>query len=242
VRLGYENVFEGERPQEFRDHESEWNRSGRMPAQVDLHRRLYWSRIDPNAAWALLSADTETMSVGGAMVEVLARPARALALAFHALYHGTEIPRPLEDLELAATRLQASDWEGAAELADKLGSSDALAAGLRLVPSGQALAQRLQLASTAQPDVLLMAGARTPTALGFERLREQPTLAARLRFLWVKLWPTPPFLRMWQPVARRGRLGLVAAYVWRPFWLAWMAPRGLRAWLRARRVRKHEPD
>jgi putative nucleotidyltransferase-like protein len=236
-RLGYTNLFEGTRPGEVCDHETEWTRSV-GPARVDLHHRLYWIGADPEVAWALLTADVETMDVEGARIEVLAPHARALMLALNALYHGARFERPLADLELAVTRLDDSVWHAAAELAARLGAAESLAAGLRLVPSGRVLAPRLGLTSSASVEVLLIVGG-TPTAMGFESLREQPTTAARLRFLWKKLFPTPAFLRLWSPIAQRGPLGLLAVYLWRPLWLVAMAPRGLRAWRRARRVQTH---
>ena len=43
-------------------------------------------------------------------------------------------------------------------------------------------------------------------------------------------------MRDWRPIASRNRIGLALAYVYRPFWLAWWAPRGYVAWRRAKRV------
>jgi hypothetical protein len=58
----------------------------------------------------------------------------------------------------------------------------------------------------------------------------------RLRLVAGEIAPSPGFMRAWQPVARRGRTGMVAAYAWRPFWLMWKSPRGAAAWARARRA------
>ena len=41
------------------------------------------------------------------------------------------------------------------------------------------------------------------------------------------------FMRLWHPLARRGPVGLAAAYLYRPFWLAVKLPVGVRAWRRA---------
>ena len=47
--------------------------------------------------------------------------------------------------------------------------------------------------------------------------------------------PPPDYLRFRSPLARRGPVGLAAAYAARPVWLARHAPRAVRAWRAARR-------
>jgi hypothetical protein len=47
--------------------------------------------------------------------------------------------------------------------------------------------------------------------------------------------PTPAFMRHWFPQARRGPLGMVLAYLWRPLWLVLRLPPSAIAWLRAHR-------
>ena len=51
-----------------------------------------------------------------------------------------------------------------------------------------------------------------------------------------ELAPPPTYMRDWTPVGRRGRIGLALAYLYRPLWLAWWAPRGYLAWRRAKRA------
>ena len=72
-------------------------------------------------------------------------------------------------------------------------------------------------------------------AAGFEALAATPGLFAKLRLVAHEMVPTRAFMRWWSPLARRGPLGLAAAYLWRPIWFVGHAPAGLRAWRRARR-------
>jgi hypothetical protein len=67
------------------------------------------------------------------------------------------------------------------------------------------------------------------------RLLEPGSTRARLRLLWAELLPSPAFMRLWSPLARRGKRGLLCAYLWRPLWLLWHLPAGLRDLARARR-------
>jgi hypothetical protein len=56
-----------------------------------------------------------------------------------------------------------------------------------------------------------------PLAFGFSALHEIRGFGGKLRFLAHNFVPTPAYLRFLSPLARRGRLGMVVAYVCR--WL-----------------------
>jgi hypothetical protein len=72
-----------------------------------------------------------------------------------------------------------------------------------------------------------------PTSRGFYFLARQRGARGKLGFVLMKLVPSPDFMRLRYPSARRGRLGLLTAYLYRPFWLArWSIP-GLRSWRQA---------
>jgi hypothetical protein len=53
---------------------------------------------------------------------------------------------------------------------------------------------------------------------------------------WHKLVPPATFMRKWSRLARRGRIGLLLAYLWRPLWLVGRTPRAMAQWRQARRA------
>jgi Uncharacterised nucleotidyltransferase len=234
-QLGFRYPLAGARPHEQVRHAHEWVRERPLQAAVDLHRSLYWIRIAEAAAWEILSRDTDVIEIAGASVEVLVCPARALVVALHAAQHGQDSPKPLRDLERALAVGDKGLWREAADLATQLDVCRPFAAGLRLHPAGIEVAARLGLGARTSSEVRLFAVSPPPTAVGFHRLAAAASWRERLRVVIQKLFPTPPSLRAWQPVARRGAAGLALAYAWRPLWLVWKAPRGLLALLRAAR-------
>jgi hypothetical protein len=162
-------------------------------------------------------------------------PVRAFHLAVHAGQHGSGWSRPLEDLDRAIAIADEASWREAEELAASLDATPAFAAGLRLTPSGAALADRLGLPRDVPVDVALRAETPPPVALGLDQLAQAKGLRARLGILRHKLVPPPSFMRHWSSLARRGPVGLLLAYLWRPLWLLARLPEGFEAWRRARR-------
>jgi Uncharacterised nucleotidyltransferase len=213
VDLGFvQHSLEVALPAERPRHAHTWERARLM---VDLHRTLIGIAAPPEQAWARLGSETANMTVGGTQIEVLRRPALAVILALHAAHQGAEFDRPLEDLGRALERASADVWEEAAAQAEALEAIPAFATGLRLLPTGEAVAARLGLSSEhwARGDV---EGGKTwhlARTLGW--LVETPGLAAKLRFLVGRLFPAPAVMRSRLPIARRGRLGLLLAYPWR---------------------------
>ena len=233
--LGFSYRRAGARPHEQVRHAHHWMRQHPLPAAVDLHRSLYWIRIADATAWEILSRDTDVIEVAGVSVEVLVHPARALLVALHAAQHGQHARKPLRDLARALAVGDDGLWRQAAELATQLDVRRPFAAGLRLDPTGIELAGRLGLEARTSSELRLLAVSPPPTSVGFHRLAAARSWRERLRIAIEKAFPTPPSLRAWQPIARRGRAGLAIAYVWRPLWLVWKAPRGLVAVIRATR-------
>ena len=82
----------------------------------------------------------------------------------------------------------------------------------------------------------IKAGTAPPVALGLDQLARAESLRARLTILRHKFAPPPAFMRHWSSRARKGRLGLVLAYLWRPLWLLARLPAGFKAWQHARRL------
>jgi hypothetical protein len=229
--LTVEGVLARDRP----THAHTWARR-RDGVAVDLHYTLLGAQVEPEKVWDLLSAETEAMSVGGTMVDVLQAPGRALIVALHAAQHGVDLGKPLEDLARALELLPGQVWDDASALAARLEATEAFATGLRLLPSGEGVAQRLGLPDERSTETVLRASTPPPTALGFDWLASTPGLRAKLSLVTRKIVPDPAFMRAWSPLAQRGRAGLAAAYVWRVLWLARHAWPGFRAWRRARRA------
>jgi putative nucleotidyltransferase-like protein len=226
--VSVEGVLRGDRP----THAHTWSRADR--ALVDLHTTIVGVRIPAGEAWAVLAADTATIAVAGAEVEILHESARALMLALHAAQHGARFTPTLDDLERAFARLPLVTWRQASSLAQRLDAVDAFAAGLRLLPAGAEVANRLELPSATAVDVALRVGTPPPMALGFEWLSQTQSWRGRASLAARKIAPTPAFMRAWSPLARRGRAGLALAYLWRPIWIVLHAGPAFLAWRRAR--------
>ena len=209
----------------------EW---ARAEHHVDLHTTLIGIRAEAQTVWDELSSMTETEQVGGVTVQVLGLAARALHIALHAAQHGPEDEKPTEDLRRALLLVSEQTWRDAAELAVRLHAVAAFATGLRLLPAGAELATRLDLAKAVSAEAALRLEP-VPLALAFEHLAGVAGWRARLTIVLRELVPTPAFMCWWSPLARRGRLGLAAAYCWRPLYLLVHLGPGFLAWRRARR-------
>jgi hypothetical protein len=225
--VGYESRAGGPSPERVL-----WVRSS---DEVDVHFTLQGVRTEERHLWSVLSAKTERQDVGGLEVEVLSEPGRAMHVALHAAQHGGYWDRPLDDLRRAVELLPFETWESAAGTAEVLRATTYFAAGLRLVPEGEGLAERLGLASSPSVEALLRAQSAPDLTLGFEKLYSLPGAGAKARFLVSKLFPPRANMEFIMPLARRGRLGLAASYFVRLGWVARRAGAGFRAWIRARR-------
>ena len=201
---------------------------------VDLHRTLPGVQVSDEQLWTTLSARTDTITVGEVAANVLTESGRALQAALHAAQHGGSA-RDLDVLARAIDRMDDDAWRAAAQLASKLQATAAFQRGLGFLPAGAELARSLGLISAPVIEVELRA-ANAPEALTLARLLGARGIAPRVSLIRHKLVPPPTFMRKWSPLARQGRLGLAAAYAWRPIWVASMVPRAAWAWARARRA------
>ena len=204
-------------------------------ASVDLHRSLSGLAADPELVWHALRRDSRTLTVHGHDLPVPCREACALGVALHVAQHGRQLEQPLEDLRRALAQTEIEVWRGAGELALELGAPAAFAAGLRRLPAGSELADRLGLPVHESVATALRSGNPPSMVLGLDWLATREGGRAKLRFAGSKLFPSPAFLRAWSRLANRGRLGLGAAYVQRLGWIAWHAGPAVRTWLRVRR-------
>jgi hypothetical protein len=215
-------------------HARAWQRD-LNPVGVDLHLNLSGVGVSNEDAWSVLTRDTDGLLVGGIELEILSRSARAMHVALHAAQHGAQWEWGVKDLAQALDRLPLEVWQGAAVLAERLDATRPFAAGLRLLPSGQELTARLRLVEATTIEVALRSTTPPDLSLGLHRLASIAGMREKAAFVARKLFPPADWMRTWLPLARRGRITLAAAYVWRPIWVVLRMPAALRALRRARR-------
>jgi hypothetical protein len=211
-------------------------------AALDLHHTLVGVGAAGSTVWNVLTADTESLDLGSGRMEVLSVPGRALVVVLHAGQHGPGVEAPLEDLRRVLERLSLEEWREIRELAARLEALPAFAAGLRLLPQGRAVATDLQLPETVPVETVLRSTSAPTMSLGFDWLAKTHGFRRKARFLGRKIVPQPEFMRAWTPVARRGRVGIAAAYLWRVIWLGVSAPPAYIAWRKATRAARLRQD
>jgi len=194
-----------------------WARGGHGSEELDLHESIPGARADKSVVWAALSRDTDTMQIAGTEVEIPVPSANAMIAALHAAAHGSSDGHYCEDLTRALAAADERVWARAAELAAEVGAEVWFATGLRTVPAGRAMADRLGVRQPAPVDVLLRAGGAPDGAVFLGSLATTDGWRARLRLLARAVVPEPHYMRDWYPGARRGPAGLIASYVARVF-------------------------
>jgi hypothetical protein len=232
AELGFQMRFAGARASELLPHERAWRRGS---FDVDLHGSVWGVGAPAERAWPVLSERTAWLEIGGARVDVPREHVQAFLVALHAAQHGRGERKPLEDLRRALDIADESLWREAAGVARRLGSSGVFAVGLGLLPAGKELAGRLGLQRHASVEVYLFSEGAPPVSKGLLSFAAAPSLRSRLALVITRLVPSPPFLRKTSELARRGRFGLFAAYVLRPFTLCAQTPAAWRAVRDARR-------
>lgn len=210
-----------------------WQR-GRDGTDVDLHWTLTGVKADPQRVWRCLSAETEPFCIQRADVHALSVPGRTMHIALHAAQHGRGDAASLADLDRALDQLADEVWRDAAALAAELDALDAFSTGLRLLPAGQQVAERLALPQARSLEAALLASTPATGTMGWFYL-QRASGWNRVRIAARKIVPTRRFMRQWSSLGSHGLLGLAAAYLWRPIWLLLRALPGYRAWRRARR-------
>jgi hypothetical protein len=233
--------FETQDPDRHDRHATEWLRRSPVAA-VDLHVALPGVGLSPGEAWTVLAGSVERVTVQpGVEAEVLDPPGRALHLALHAAQHPAFI-QSLQDLQQALKTLPPSLWDDAATLAARIDALPAFGAGLRLTPLGLAVAERLGVPSWLPPRVALRLSAAPPASLALDHALATKGVHRKARFLLGRLFPSPAAMRARSRLARRGRGGLLIAYLGRVAWLLACLPAASRAVLEARRQAARAPE
>jgi hypothetical protein len=203
---------------------------------LELHRSIAGIAAPPAKTWAVLSAHTEELGVGGARMEILDVPARVMHVALHATQHGKELERTQEDLRRAVKQVPLAIWAQAADLAAELQATPAFTTGLALVAEGRELLGMLDLSVERATEAALRAGGAPPMAEGLDWIAGQKGWRPKMAFVARHVFPPRGYMRVWFPPARRSGLALALAYVWRPVWMLLRAGPAVKAWVEARRV------
>lgn len=233
--LGYEHELEGAHPAELGPKEVEL--VGPRNVHIDLHHGLIGVSVPSECGWEVLSARTTAFRLAtGVEVSVLDPPARAMHLALHAAQNGPIDVKAVADLQRGLAKVSREEWNDAASLAEQLEATEAFAAGLRLLPAGRRLADELSLPRRMTVELALRTVSAPQDAIFFERLAQAPGAWGKVRLFARKLFPTVAFLRVNSAMARRGRYGLLLAWLGHPFVLAGRFGPALAAWLAARRA------
>ncbi len=205
---------------------------------VDLHCQLPGLEEDPDAIWGRLAASTERQVIAGVELRVPDRDTVLLHLALHAAHHANMVDgKPFEDLRRALAFVEEAEWSRALELARAYRGVTAFAAGLRLVPEGRDLARRLGLGEVRSFQHEIRREDNVIAEELYALLSADTGIRRKLMITASDIFPRPDYMRWWSPLARRGRLGLARAYLWRTGWILGQAPAAIHTLWRIRRAK-----
>lgn len=233
AQLGYRLSVETT-PGTMPNHATNWRRPDAVT--IDLHWTIGGARAKPAHVWDVMRAHTQLRQICDTAVLVPAPEARPFLIALHAGQHGRHSDRTLRDLDRTLVLVGLKDWRIARDLAYELDAVELFSSGLRMSRTGSQVARALRLPTEMSTETALLSSKPLPTSTGFAWLARVDGLPARLRLLLYKVVPPIAFVRDWHPIARRGRIGLGLAYLYRLLWLTWWAPRGYFAWRQAMRA------
>lgn len=210
---------------------------GSALSEVDVHFTLPGvSGHVAEATLRLLDAHSrDIVTVLDHDVRCLDVVARAAVVVLHAARNGLADARSTEDLRRCLAQLPRQSWDDVLQLCRSLDALPALAAGLELLPQGQALARALGIQGVTSVEMRLRRAGAPAMAFGLVRLGEVDGLQARLRILAREVWPTAAFLDYWAERERLPTAGAVGRRRQRAVYLMRGAVPALRAWWRARR-------
>jgi Uncharacterised nucleotidyltransferase len=203
---------------------------------VDLHCQLPGLDGDPNAVWGRLAASAGRQVIGGVELRVPDRDTVLLHVVLHAAQHASLVDgKSLEDLRRALALVEEADWSRALELARAYEGVPAFAAGLRLLPEGGNVVRSLDLGGVRSLQYEIRREDVIAEQL-YVLLAAEEGVRWKLSIAASRIFPRPDHVRWWSPLARRGKLGLAFAYVWRALWVIGQAPHAIRTLWRIQRT------
>ncbi len=204
---------------------------------VDLHWNIAGVGAPASATWQAISEKTVSLTVGGRPARVPDDAAIAFLVTLHNAHHGARWSSTAPDLERAIDRLDKRDWVAAAALAERLRADVAFAAGLQLCPAAAAAAEQWGVVPGLSLEYRLRARETSYAAWALHRIVTAGSLKERALVACRVLVPEPATMRRWFPLAGRGPLGLLAAYLLRPLRLLSAAAPALSEYRRVRTQR-----
>ena len=240
--LGYWERLAGADPSEFGLKEQEL--FGPDGVCIDLHHGLIGVSASGERCWDLLAGHTMPFSLGGGShVQILDVPARTMHLALHVAQNGPVDRKALADLERGVARVGIADWRHAAALAEALGADEAFAAGLRLLPAGEVLADQLLLTRGMSVELAIRARSAPQGAIFLETVADAPSIGRKAALVARKLFPTTAYLHAESTSAGRSHFRLVRAWTSHLGGILRRLGPSLAAWHRARvDTGAHQPD
>lgn len=218
-------------------HAEIWSRRGALgPVLVDLHWRLPGWEAPAQVVWDALRRRRAWIDLDARKTAVFDRSALALHLATHAAQHGPNDVKALGDLARGIERWDREVWFAAAQLASEVSATPALAAGLRLVREGDAIAGQLGVPAADELTWAIANRADRPRGTFHLRaLAEARGLRGRATVVRHSLLPTRLWITRRYPWAAGNRALVLPAYAAHlacaPVWAA-------RAWRFSRRARR----
>lgn len=210
---GYRCAWDGVPDQVHAWHETAWQAPGSTVLTVDLHRGF--AGVQHSAAFfTALWVSRDHLELCGTTVPVPDEAGTALIMALHAANPGRGL-KPLVDIHQARAVFGIGVWREAAAVARNCGAESACRAGLGLLPDGSRFADELGLGGSVAADQWLGGRQRNRVSVELALTLAQPTLAARARYVARRTVPSPAFMRMVDPAARRGPGRLALAYLQR---------------------------
>ncbi len=235
--LGFVNRLVGAHPIEHSVTEREL--VGPDNVNIDLHRGLIGVKTSFERCWEVLRRQTVTFSLASyGDVLVLDEPARLMHLPLHAAQNGPADSKALDDLGRGLAKANFDAWREAAAVAERLDATEAFAAGLRLLPAGEVLAEALTLPRSVNVELYLRTRSAPSAALFFEKLAATAGLSAKIALIRRKLFPTAVYLGSQSTAGRVRAMALVRPWARRAISLATRLLPAFRSWNQARRYCK----